>query len=197
MEVIVNGEKVLVENYSLTESSISLTLDGKIYAFAEEDLNARAFERGEVDAITMRNPYLMVAQKRLKEHIVEFSDNDIYRQYFFLIIKQQLMKRKNALESFMSALVEAEKFLYSRPNEALNLVENNFGPERNIEIRNDWEEYQFELLLGGGMLLSLEYELDWYYNKIGKRKESQINFLDFIETDVLMRLKPFSISVRK
>lgn len=47
MEVIVNGEKVLVENYSLTESSISLTLDGKIYAFAEEDLNARVSKIGK------------------------------------------------------------------------------------------------------------------------------------------------------
>ena len=156
----------------------------------------QAIIKGDVDAISMRNPFINQAKKELGNKTVEFFDSTAYFQTFNIVAKEATLKKNpEAIKSFLKALIKAENLVTSNPQEAQNCVINQLGSERKQEVLDDWSRYNYHLNLSQGLLLTLDQEAKWL-KKTGQLTDRESpNYYEKLYIKPLKEIAPLRVKI--
>ncbi len=173
--------------HGLSERDIKLS-------FKHPDELVPALANGEIDAFSMREPYVSRAKKLLKD-IVVFGEPGLCRMTRNLVAFNTFIKdRPQAVKSVLQALIKSEEFVKKYPERAQRIVSNKTGIKES-DIAGHWPDLRFEVSLEQSLLTSLENEARWVIrNKWTDRKKIP-NYLNFIYLNALEGVKPKGVSI--
>ena len=177
----------LIKN-GLSEKDIKLS-------FKHPDELVPALAKGEIDAFSMREPYVSRAKILLRENIILFEEPGLHIKTYNLVAFNTFIKdRLQAVKSILQALIKSEEFAKKYPKHAQRIVSNKTGLKES-EIASVWPDLRFEVSLEQSLLASLENEARWVIrNKLTDRKKVP-NYLNFIYLDALEAVNPKGVTI--
>jgi len=169
--------------------------DPSLLRFMPAEVLPQALARGEIDAFSMREPYVTIAKDLLGDDALVLSAPGLYPQLEVLITRETLPKeRALAVRLFLSALLEAQQFCEEEPEAAIALVAEQLGVPID-RISTFWPDIQLRVRLDQSLLLLLESQARWYI-AAGLAPEQPIpNYLTLIDSTPLRALSPTSVTL--
>lgn len=154
-----------------------------------------ALVRGEVDAVSTWNPFVLMLQKELGDNGVLFFGEGIYEESFNIVAKQDFVqKNPEAIKKVIQGLVKAEEFIEKNQNESIKIIADILGTEE-ASLREVWDIYDFQTRLDQSLILTLEDESRWAIGKNLTTATEVPNYLDFIYLDALVAVKPEAVTI--
>jgi NitT/TauT family transport system substrate-binding protein len=150
---------------------------------------AKALANGEVDAISVWEPWGRVALKLGGEDVVVVDTPRLYSQSFNLTVRNDyLLSQARRASAVLAALNEAIRFIKKNPGEAKRILVRDAGVSAEVADLM-WPTYRFELSLQQSLLTTLQGQARW------ARREGHVNkalgepeFLNFIDASLLRKL---------
>lgn len=156
---------------------------------------ADALESGKVDAVSVWNPYLVQCEKRLGSAGITFVGESIYTYTFNVAATKQLVTGDGkAVQSFLRALVKAERFARENPAQSAEIMAKTAGLDRNM-LAEAWSHFTFRVSLEQELLLSFESEARWAMEQHFVERKKIPNLLEFIHFDALESVRPGSVTI--
>ena len=164
-------------------------------SFKDPDELVPALANGEIDAFSMREPYVSRAKTLLRNNILIFEEPGLYLKTYNLVAFNAFIKdRPQAVKSVLQALIKSEEFAKKYPEHAQRIVSAKTGIKAS-EIADLWPDLRLEVSLEQSLLTSLENEARWAIrNKLTDRKKIP-NYLNFIYLDALEAVKPKGVTI--
>jgi sulfonate transport system substrate-binding protein len=129
-----------------------------------------ALEKGEVDAVTIWEPELENAVRRIGSDAIEFSGHGVYRELFNLnTTAQQLADpvQRARIVAFVRSILRATKALHEDPREGWRLVSESGGLYDPRLVADTWHHHGYPGILVPDLLDVLEDE-EKYVSREGK-----------------------------
>lgn len=164
------GKKIGTTKGSNTEFFTEALLEGA--SVTAEVINVSppdivpALARGDIDAGVMFPDFYPAAEKALGDDYAEFR-SDAYVAWFVLSATPTMFEdRADDLVAFVRALVKAEEFIKSNPEQAqMALAEATEGLMSLELIKAKFPEAEYEIGLSNGLLDLLETQAEWVVSK--------------------------------
>ncbi len=156
-----------------------------------------ALESGEIDAFSLREPFIGEAAQRLKGNVKVFAEPGLYWKSFSLVARNKtLAERSGALQRFLRALHQAEMLVREQPGEAANILAArlNSTPEKIVA---DLEQVKLRLGLEQRLVYVLENVAAWALDENLLTAKAVPNYLPLINADALRKVKPNSVTIIK
>ena len=154
-----------------------------------------ALANGSVDAVATWQPISLQAQAALGKNALSFTEANAYRTTMAAIGRSEFLKgHANAIEKLVRAMLKAEQFMRSQPEEALNLV----AASQKIDVdalRPTWKQFDFGVNLLQSHLITLEDEARWAMARGYATKGPVPNFLPHLYLDALLAVEPERVTV--
>jgi sulfonate transport system substrate-binding protein len=145
----------------------------------------------------MWNPPLAVSKRELGDKGVVFYEKEIYTEFFCLAADRMFAeKQPDDITKVVKALVRAEEFARTRPEEAFDLVAD-FTKINKPVLRLIWNDFRFKVALNQSLIVALEDETRWAIQKRLVKNRVMPNYLDFICSDALSAVRPDSVRIIK
>lgn len=174
--------------YGLTEDDVQLSF------MKAEELPA-ALADGTLDAFSMREPYVGEARALLGEKAEVFEEPGLYVKTFNLVVCPQLLEeRRETVEAALRALVRAEQFAIEEPEQAKKLVVQQLEMDPEA-VDKFWPQIDLRVSLGQELLTVMEDEARWSQRGDADQAAEIPNYLRFIDTDCLRRVRPTSVTI--
>ena len=155
-----------------------------------------ALANGDIDAFSMRNPFIRDAKNLIGDAALELFDPNVYRQTFNLVTwKARLQEDASIAERVLAALVAAEDLLISDEAEARAALVAQLGADREMEVRGDWGKYTFSLTLDQALFVTLEDQARWAIARRPELGEDMPDYFGFVDTRPMSAVKPGAVSV--
>ncbi len=155
-----------------------------------------ALVRGDIDAFSMRNPFILEAKNKLGKKAIEFKDNTIYLMTFNLTCRNRYINENPlVIEKVLRALKQAENFILKNRDESIRITSSRLSGSGIREVSADWNSFQFILSLEQSLLATLENQAGWIIDNEKNKNVKFPNFLEFIYTDALLKVSPESVSI--
>ena len=159
------------------------------------DRIVRALANGSVDAVATWKPISFDAQAALGKNALYFTEADAYRTTFAAVGRSEFLKgHANAMEKLVRAMLKAEQFMRSHPEETLNLVAEWLKIDIDA-LRPTWKQYDFRINLLQSHLITLEDEARWAMARGYAAKGPVPNFLPHLYLDALLAVQPERVTV--
>jgi len=164
-----------------------------------QDINTaelpQKLQSGAVDAITTWEPYIHNTEKIMgKENLSLLISPTNFRRDFYFTVKREYANSQSAdIQQFLAALVDAEKFIKAKPEKSQQIVAARLNTDIDI-IKRIWNTFIFEITLEQSILVNLEDEALWAM-RLSKEPRQLPNYLDFININPLLKVKPHSVNV--
>jgi NitT/TauT family transport system substrate-binding protein len=152
-------------------------------------------ERGEVQAVSMREPLTSQVLSRLGSKVMVLDDPGLYVKFYCLVTTERVMREKpKAVERVIRALLAADRLAMADP-EAVRA-----DLARTLEIpavssRRLWPYVDLRVCLPQALLLSLEDEARWAMREQLVPAKAMPNYLDLLDMAPLMALRPEVVTV--
>jgi NitT/TauT family transport system substrate-binding protein len=154
--------------------------DVKAVSMAPPAMQA-AITRGDVDAISVWQPFRYNAIQQLGTNAIEFRNSGEYVAVL-AVRKSTIAGKRRELVSFLATLLAAEEVLRSSPEQAISALAEAIPMDRTA-LEKAWGEYDTRLLLDDSLLTLLREEGRWI-------SETQENFKGRAEPDYSTSLVP-------
>nr|MDA3834027.1 NrtA/SsuA/CpmA family ABC transporter substrate-binding protein [Spirochaetales bacterium] len=179
----------------LTDNELSTT-DVETVDKNTQDL-PDVLQRGEVDAISVWQPYREQTIKALGDNAILFPSREICRVTFSLAGKKNFVKEHQEVQKkLIRAFAKAAIFIRENRRESQDIISKEFNLENEI-INTLWDDYIFGTFLDQALLIGLDDIARWAINNQFTDKKEIPNFLDFICSDALDTVKPEMNSIIK
>lgn len=157
-----------------------------------------ALARGDIDAFSMREPYISQAAQLLgPDNAVIFAEPGLYDQSDQVVVLNKILKEKpDAIRRFLKALARAEKFLINDTRKAAGILAKVIKGDR-AALETGLSESRYKLELTQSLFLRLEDEARWVIDAKLTRHETTPNFLRFIDTAPLKAVRPDAVTIIK
>lgn len=164
-----------------------------VYAKAPEV--ARALVAGEVDAISMRDPFVSQAQAQLGGNAVLFEEPGLYDKVFLLAVREEtITSREDALSLLLQALIRAEALVRAEPEQARAIL-GRAQPEAAAELERAWPTLRLRVWLDHRFILTLENVADWAMRQQLVATMAIPNFLHNLEPRLLRKIRPVAVTL--
>lgn len=152
-----------------------------------------AISNGDIDATFTWDPYLYNIKGELGENAISWPGGQDF--YFVLLTKEDwIEKNPAATERFIKSLLEAEDYIKDNSEESKEFVKDRFDYESDY-MDYSWPKQEFAVILEQAMLIAFEDQARWRIkNKLTEATEVP-NYLDYIYTDALEKVKPEAIGI--
>ena len=155
---------------------------------------AKALANGEVDAISVWEPWGRMALKLGGEDVVEVDTPRLYSQSFNLTVRNEYrLSQARRASAVLAALNEAIQFIKKNPDEAKGIMARKVGIDSET-VKAAWPTYQFELTLQQSLLSTVQGQARW------ARREGHVGaalpepeFLNFVDSSLLRKIKPNAV----
>lgn len=176
-----------------------LDLEEVTVRFMKAEALAPALARGEVDAISMRDPILEEAKQAIGEGgWVEMSVPGLYTKTYNLLGRAEFVhKYPGAMERILQALIQAGEYLERHPVQARKLIAARIGLSES-RLEQLWPSLHFRVSLSQGLLVTLQEEAVWALavDAAGNGESATIpDFLLLLDLDPLSRVAPDSVGI--
>ena len=157
---------------------------------------AAALAAGRIDATATWVPVLDEARAALGDNALTFTDTkEIYGMNFLLIGRAAFVREHSRLmEKVVKALLKAEAFARSRPEEALSLVAAWLKVDVDA-LRPTWENFGFRVELKQSQLVTLEDQTRWALARGHAAERTMPNLLPHLYLDTLLAVRPERVTV--
>jgi len=121
-----------------------------------------ALVAGSIDAYSTWEPNVANGKKIMGESgYVQLDTKGIYSETFVIaLMKSYLDGNPDAVEKFLAALIEAEKWQQANPEEAISLVAKTIGMNRD-ELASVWTDYMFNVAIDQPLTDILKLHSEW------------------------------------
>jgi len=179
---------LFLSEHGIDEKAVEIT-----YQKAEKLPESLA--KGSIDAFSMREPYIGMANSRLGENAVIFSMPGEYNQTeFFLASEEMMQNRPDMITRAVKALLRAEAYARNNPEAAKQIVGQRLGSDPAV-FAAIWRGLNLRVALEQASLLLLEEQARWAINLGLSDLENIPNILDYFNLTVLESLQPEAITV--
>lgn len=156
---------------------------------------ADALERGDVDAIATWAPHVDIARSRFAPDETVLLRTPAYTSFALLGAQPEtLVRKRDALQRLVNALVRAEDYIDANRDEALQLVIDHFAIENPDALRRDWPELKFQVRLDNVTLRAMVNEAAWRAQHTDPSPPVPDYRAVFV-TDFLEAVRPQSVTV--
>ncbi|MCL5062441.1 MAG: NrtA/SsuA/CpmA family ABC transporter substrate-binding protein [Nitrospirae bacterium] len=154
-----------------------------------------ALAGGEIDALSIREPYVQQSMRLLEDNAVVFAEPGMSLKTSNLVVLNKFIKDKpGAIERILRALIKAERFVKNQPAEAIKIVSRKLGISES-ELAAIWPEFNLRVSLEQSLLVTMEDQARWAIkNKLTDKTEVP-NYLNFIYQDGLKAVKPEAVTI--
>lgn len=172
--------------HGLSYSDVKLKFD-KIEALPE------LLTSGQVDAVSVREPYLSQCLEKLGERVTVFADPGIYEQAELLVTTEQLLQDKPGVaHAVLAALLEAEDHVQPLESSAAIVAQHlDISRQEAIDLLN---HYHTRIEMRHSLLLLLEEVARWGINS-GLVQGAVPDYLDVLAPEALSKLAPDRVSI--
>lgn len=117
--------------------------------------------RGDIDALSVFEPYAFQALSRLKEQVAVLSNSGGYTQSFHLVAQRKLLPERQAdLERLLRAIARAEALIREDPRRAQAIMRRRLQVEQAF-VDWIWPRRMSVFALNEGLLKSLQAQARW------------------------------------
>jgi NitT/TauT family transport system substrate-binding protein len=154
-----------------------------------------ALASGDIDAFSMREPFVGEAEQLLGEKAIVFSEPGVYVKTFNLVVREDVLQQKpEAVRAVLRALVRAEEFVREHPLEARQTTGEQLDMDE-AGLQAAWPQINLRVLLGQDLLTLMEDEADWAIDCGFVDAAEAPNYLEFIELEPLNQVCPDCVTV--
>ncbi len=174
--------------HGLTEADVKLS-------FMKGEELAPALAAGEIDAFSMREPFVSEAEHLLGDKAIVFAEPGLYQKSFNLVATSAFIAaRPEALRRLVAGVLAAETFARDSPELARGAVSSRTGipSERVAEL---WREIDLDFTLRQELLLAMEDEARWAMENRLVPGAQVPNFLDHIHAAPLGDARPDAVTI--
>ena len=164
-------------------------------SFMKAEELPKALAGGEIDAFSMREPYISRAKAMLGGNAVIFSASGIYEQVEEVVVTEDIIDKKpETVRKLLQALLQAEAFIDDYPEQSMTIIAHRLGVDRS-SIKDIWPEVKLRVSLEQSLVLRLEDQAYWAI-KAGLTSHTAVpNYLSVIHTESLEAIRPDAVSI--
>jgi ABC-type nitrate/sulfonate/bicarbonate transport system substrate-binding protein len=169
--------------------------DVEILSQAPQDMPA-ALEARSVDAISIFDPFAFIAEKRLGDKAVTFSDAALYSEFYVLNARpDQIEKSPAVIEAILRGFVKAAEFIEKNPEEAKQILQKYTKLDRDV-IDGIWGNFAFRPALVQKLIDYWNAQAIWAKDTKMVTPDTQVpNFREVIEDRFLKKVKPDAVKL--
>lgn len=156
---------------------------------------AKALSEGAVDAVSTWEPVKSAAQHSLGAQAVVFAEPEVYTVTHVVIGRSQtIASRSGAMRKLLAALIKAERFAASQPDQSLAALAAWLQVDVG-SLRPGWSALSLQVNLRQSQLLTIEDQARWAMSRGYASRSDMPNFLSHIHLDPLLAVQPERVSV--
>lgn len=179
----------------LIRHKLPLPPDSITLADLPPDRIVGALAKGSVDAVATWQPISFEAQAVLGKNALSFTEANAYRTTMTAVSRSEFLKgHANAIEKLVRAMLKAEQFMRSHPEETLNLAAEWLKIDVDA-LRPTWKQFDFRINLLQSHLITLEDEARWAMVRGYAAKGPVPNLLPHLYLDALLAVQPERVTV--
>lgn len=153
-----------------------------------------ALVKGEIAAFSGTDELLLAARKKLGDRAVLLTEPGLsLAANNLVVLKRSLASRPETARKVLQALIEAESYLKSHPERAMELLKNEKGWSRR-ELERILADQELSVQLRSTLLISLEDHARWMLEEKVVHGEMP-NLLKLIDPGPLRAVRPASVSI--
>ena len=156
-----------------------------------------AIIEGKVDAIAAWNPQRFRAMKALGDNGVTFFAKGFYLPSFIISSsKDYADNNPDIVEKVILSLIDASDFIKKDPDQSNKIVSRYLNIDKSVldELSGT---YYFNISLEQSLLLTLEHQSRWAIKNKLTGQTAIPDYLDFIYTSALEKIKPEAVRIIK
>lgn len=154
-----------------------------------------AIVAGDVDAIFTWQPHVQLAVNGLGENAIVLPSRLRFTTAWLITVMQEYAhENPQVLESFLRAMVRAEKFIRENPQEAVRIHAEMSEVDPQI-VAALQEIVVFDLTLTEGLYRQMEEEARWLIRSGRTTETAMPNFMDYFYLPPLEEIKPEGITI--
>ena len=196
------GKKIGATKKSVSEFFLGtfLTFNGLSLADVEVvDLKPKdmgdTLLRGDVDAVSTWEPNVFNTKRQLGDLAISWPEQGGQRYNMLLLTKEKFLREHpGAIERFLKSIVQAEEFVRDNNEIAKNFIAEKYHYEP-LYTKSAWPQYDFVVKLPQDLLLTMEDEARWRIQNNLTNVTIVPNYLNFIYTDALGKVKPEAVTI--
>ncbi|MBF0539295.1 MAG: NrtA/SsuA/CpmA family ABC transporter substrate-binding protein [Nitrospirae bacterium] len=179
---------LLLLKHGMSEDDIHLSLKDPTDAF-------KALIDGDMDAISIREPYVTQAVEALGDNAIVFEEPRLMvKNYDIVATNAFLNKRPEAVKKMLKALIQAEEFAANNQQQAVSIVAKRLGLETTVVARL-LSEMRLKVFLEQSMLTRFEDIAQWMIKDKIVNTTEMPNYIELIHIDSLLSVKPEAVTV--
>jgi len=129
-----------------------------------EDMPA-ALINGSVDAISIFDPFAFIAEKQMAGNGHTFAEQDLYSELYVIAASRDTVeKRRDMVDALLRALIKAQDFITTNPDEAKAIVIKYTKLDQSI-VNGIWPNFTFGAALNQRLLDYQKQETAWAIEK--------------------------------
>ena len=149
----------------------------------------------KVDAISTREPFYSEAMSLLGDNAIAFEAPGLYLKSFELVGFNDYLTKNNSIQiKILKSLLDAESFLKNNEAETIKLLSNRLSISKQ-HIKKSLITLNLSVRLEQSLILNMEDEARWIITNKLEKNTRMPNFLNYISTKALMRVKPDAVSI--
>lgn len=152
-----------------------------------------AVVNGEVDAISAYEMFGFKAFERLGKNGVSWDSQNTLNYHWFLAASESSIKSPEALDRFLKALIEAENFVMTHPEESQNIIASKWGFSPEL-VRQAWSKTRLTVSFNQSIITSLQNYSRWEMERDGRSGDLP-DVLNFVDASALDRIDPRLVSI--
>lgn len=164
-------------------------------SFYKAELLVEKLHSGEIDAFSMREPYISRARDLLgKENAVIFSSPGLYLQSEILLTTADFsLTNPEVVKAFIKALKQAELFAQTNRQESIDIVSAAIDADK-AQINAIWDTFILSVTLEHTLLKRLDEMAYWMTKKRENKKPSKLpDYRQFIDSSPLRSVSAESV----
>ncbi|MBF0345024.1 MAG: NrtA/SsuA/CpmA family ABC transporter substrate-binding protein [Nitrospirae bacterium] len=179
---------LFLAKHGLSEKDVNVT-------FMKPDELPNALLNGDIDAFSMREPFISKTAKLLGDNSVIFEEPKLYIKYFYVVVRNDFLQRDSeAVEIVLKALLKSEDFIRGNPHQALHIVSSKLATNE-MEISQILQHSDLSVRLDQSMLIGLETQARWLIRDKLVNTDKVPNYIKYISSSSLRLVKPETVNI--
>jgi len=155
----------------------------------------QALHSKKVDAISTREPFYSEAMVLLGENAIVFETPGLYLKSFELVgFNDYLTKNSSIQIKILKSLLDAEDYLKNNEAETIELLSKRLSLSK-ANIKKSLITLNLSVRLEQSLILNMEDQARWIITNKLEKNTQMPNFLNYISTKALRRIKPDAVSI--
>jgi ABC-type nitrate/sulfonate/bicarbonate transport system substrate-binding protein len=197
-----SGKKIGTQRASAVHYFLNLFLDHYMvetssikFSFMKAEKLPEALESGNIDAFSMREPYITRAKELLGDKIIIFELPGLYVQTELMVSNKTFAEQNPVIiEKLLKSLIRSENYAKKHRQDAIETVAAALNVDSSI-YEKQWNELDLRIRLDQHLLTLLESQSQWAikHNIVPGREIP--NFLKYLSMDEMIRIRPEAVTI--